>query len=353
MPAQPIRVLIVDDSIFMRSVLKNALAKAEGIEVIGTAQNGIEGVQKIMALKPDVVTLDIEMPGLTGLEVLEQVMKQRPTPIVVVSTKTQKGARTTVEALQRGAIDVVAKPLAEAGARIETFSENVVTAVRGAAAANRKSLGAPPAPAHPKRPPAPVDVPLDAVVAIGISAGGPQTLHSLMPMFPARYPPIVITQHMPADFTRAFAERLNESCSLEVKEAEEGDELKAGRVLIAPGDFHLRIVARHPRLVCTLSNGPKVSGFRPSVDAMFDSLASVAAPKTVAIVMTGMGFDGAAGVKRLKAAGALTLAQDAATSIVYGMPKAAAETGCIDQVVALQDIPTAITESLRQLHAMT
>ncbi len=341
----PIRVLIIDDSVFMRAMLKDALSQIPNLEIVGTAPNGSDGLQKILCLKPDVVTLDIEMPGMSGLELLDQLAKDRPTAVVVVSTKTQAGAATTVEALRRGAVDYVPKPLGDKGVTLEAFRERVIQAVLAAAASNRSNLTR----AHAITSPPVSDLPLDAIVAIGISAGGPATLHQMLPAIPKRFPPILITQHMPAGFTAAFAERLDSECQVQVKEAEHGDELLAGRALIAPGDFHLRITERGRKLIASTSNGPKVSGFRPSVDAMFDSLASCAGQRTVAIVMTGMGNDGSAGIKLLKQAGAYTIAQDQASSVVYGMPKAAAETGCIDRIASLSDIPAAIADGLRSL----
>ena len=349
MKHKPVRVLIVDDSVFMRSMLRGALERTDGIEVIDTAQNGTLGLKKILATKPDVVTLDIEMPGMSGLEVIDRVMKECPTAIVVVSTKTQAGAKTTLDALERGAVDFVAKPLADKNARIESFREKVVRAVLAAAASNRCSLVRRVAPGEIGE--IGSDVPLDAVVAIGISAGGPQTLHQIMPAFPRHFPPIVISQHMPADFTKPLADRLNAECQIEVKEATHRSELIAGTALIAPGNTHLRVTARGSKLVVEISKGPKVSGFRPSVDVMFDSLASVCPERTVAIVMTGMGTDGASGLKRLKEKGAHTLAQDKASSVIFGMPKAAFETGCVDRVVALPRIPRALADGARSLLA--
>ncbi len=350
MKHKPIRVLIVDDSVFMRSMLRHALERIDIIEVIDTAQNGTLGLKKILASKPDVVTLDIEMPGMSGLEVIDRVMKERPTAIVVVSTKTQAGAKTTLDALERGAVDYVAKPLADKDARIESFREKVVHAVLAAAASNRGSLAQKIAPSEfggiGK------DVPLDSVVAIGISAGGPQTLHQILPTFPRNFPPILITQHMPADFTKPLADRLNLESRIEVKEASHGSELLPGTALIAPGDTHLRVTGRGSRLAVEISKGPKVGGFRPSVDVMFDSLASACPERTVAIVMTGMGTDGATGLELLKKEGAHTLAQDQASSVVFGMPKAAFETGCVDHVVALPNIPRALADGARSLLAV-
>lgn len=342
MHPKPIRVLVVDDSVFMRSALKNGLSSAEGFEVIGSAQNGVEGLEKILALKPDVVTLDVEMPGLTGLEVLERVMKQHPLPIVMVSTKTREGAETTLKALELGAVDYVAKPLGEKSSSLTSFREDIVRAVRAAWESNHRALK----PSH--APPRPLAMqPFhagDAVVAIGISAGGPQTLHKLIPTLPAHFPPLVVTQHMPEDFTGPFARRLNEVSKITVLEAAGGEELRAGQMLLARGDHHLRVVSRQGKLLAAVDKGPKVSGFRPSVDVLLDSVASAAGKRAVGVVMTGMGFDGAAGIRRLKEAGGATLAQDKDTSVVYGMPKAAAETGCVDRVVPLQEIASTIVE---------
>lgn len=346
MSAAKIRVLVVDDSVFMRTMLKGALGSLPDVEVISTAQNGAEGLDKIRSMKPDVVTLDIEMPGLTGLQVLEAVMKECPTPIVVVSTKTQTGAKTTMEALERGAVTCLAKPLAEKGTTLEAFRESVVHAVRDAAHANRSQLTGHKA-APPPKALAVADIPMDVVIAIGISAGGPQTLHALLPSFPAHFPPIVLTQHMPAGFTGPFAERLNQSCQLEIKEARTNDELKPGRLLLAPGDFHLRVCKQGRKLMVALSDGPKVSGFRPSVDVMFDSVGAAVGGRCVACVLTGMGNDGSTGIRMLKQKGARTIAQDQATSVVYGMPKAAFETGCIDTVAPLGGVLNAIIEAAR------
>lgn len=345
MPAPRIRTLIVDDSVFMRTVLKSALGRCSSLEIIGSAQNGIEALKKIRTLKPDVVTLDVEMPGLDGIEVLRRVMKECPLPVVMVSTKTQAGAKLTFEALELGAVDYVAKPLGEKGSSLEGFQEKVIRAVETAFASNRSRLGR--ADATKVLRPRSTGIHTDGyVVAIGISAGGPATLHKLIPCLPKTFPPIVLTQHMPADFTGPFAQRLNGSCELEVKEAQDGDELIPGRLLLAPGDRHLKVVRRGNGFHVTLDTGPKVAGFRPSVDVLFHSVAATHAEKAVALVMTGMGCDGAEGIKILKRSGAKTMAQDQASSIVYGMPKAAAETGCVDRIVSLAEIPDALVKAL-------
>ncbi len=350
MSSSVIRVLIVDDSVFMRSMLRSAMEKAEGIEVIGTAQNGREGLKKIDELKPDVVTLDVEMPGLDGLGVLEEVMKGHPLPIVMVSTKTQAGAEATLKALELGAVDYVAKPLGEKSATLGRFRESVVRAVRTAAESNRSTLSD--RPKVSQRVKAASAYPKDILVAIGISAGGPATLHELLPAFPPTFPPIVITQHMPADFVPSFAKRLNEVCQMAVKMAAINDHIVPGQILIAPGDRHLRVMRQGQKLLATLDDGPKVAGFRPSVDVLFESVAGAAGDRSVAVVMTGMGFDGSAGIKILKEKGAYTVSQDRETSIVYGMPKAAFETGCVDCVSSLGDIPSSITSGFDALAAI-
>lgn len=343
-----IRVLIVDDSVFMRSMLKNALAGDPDIEVLGTAMNGLDGLKKIKDLKPDVVTLDVEMPGLDGLQVLEKVMKECPRPIVMVSTKTQKGAQTTLDALQLGAVDYVAKPLGDKSATLGSFRSNIVRAVKAAAQSNLDNVVEKPAIAPAKTK---CKFPEGTIIAIGISAGGPATLHKLIPVISKDFPPIVIAQHMPADFTSAFASRLDEAAQLTVKEASDGDVLKTGHVLIAPGNRHLRIAKRNSKLVATLNDGPKVSGFRPSVDVLFESVASAAGCLVVGLVMTGMGCDGAVGVQMVKKQGGVTIAQDQKSSIVYGMPKAAYDTGCVDNVVSLSEIPDALTAAVHNLKA--
>ncbi len=348
--AKPIRVLVVDDSVFMRTVLKSALGRATDIEVIGSAQNGQEALKKIEELKPDVVTLDIEMPGLTGLDVLDRIMPTKPLPVVVVSTKTQAGAKMTFEALDKGAVDYVAKPLADKNASLKGFQDKVIAAVRAAFASNRSKLGKG-AESKIIRPRTCEVRTEGIVVAIGISAGGPATLHKMIPLIPANFPPIVLTQHMPADFTGPFAKRLDASSQITVKEAEQGDELIPGRMLLAHGGKHLRVIKKLGRLVADLGDGPKVSGFKPSVDVLFESVTKACGANVIGLVMTGMGTDGANGIKILKEAGATTLSQDQESSIVYGMPKAAFETGCIDKVLSLAQIPDTLVRLLSQATA--
>lgn len=360
MESPPTRILIIDDSVFMRSILKRALSSAPNMEVVGTAQNGTAGIKKIASLKPDLITLDIEMPGMDGLEVLKQIMDTAPLPVVMISTKTQKGAQATFDALDLGAVDYVPKPLAEEDSTLEKFQADVVDAVRAAMRSNRTRLRArgprrirPASPIGPGRQGTSDAISTDVVVAIGISAGGPATLSQLVPAFPVEFPPIVITLHMPVGFTAPFAKRLDSRTKLKVKEAEDRDELLPGQALIAPGGQHLKVVRRGERLYAALDSGPKVSGFRPSVNVLFESVAKVCGPHAVGVVMTGMGNDGSEGIKALRAVEAKTIAQDEATSIVYGMPKSAYETGCVDRVVALESIAASISKSLREINAAT
>lgn len=344
-----IRTLVVDDSVFMRTMLKNALAKDDNIEVIGLAEDGVEALEKINGLKPDVVTLDIEMPNMNGLEVLRQIMKTRPLPVVMVSTKTQEGAELTFEALELGAVDYVAKPLSNKGVSLQEFQQSVVLAVTAAYKANRKKIGDKSEKIlKPKSMAIPTN---DVVVAIGISAGGPATLHKMIPLIPEKFPPIVLTQHMPKDFTGPFAKRLNSVSQIEVREAQDGDTLQESHLYLAPGNLHMTLSKRGNQRVIKLNDNPKVAGFKPSVDVLFESVANTYGAAAIGLVMTGMGCDGSEGIRKLKQAGAVTLAQDKNSSIVYGMPKAAFETDCIDQVISLTEIPNTLVRTLSKMQS--
>ncbi len=344
-----VRVLIVDDSALVRSIVNSALSGDPQITVVGQAADGQDALDKIQALHPDVVTLDVEMPRMNGLAVLERVAGKAPVAFLMCSTLTTSGAKITFEALQRGAVDYIPKPESGLSGNLE-FRQMLREKVLNAAAA-RKRVRALLRPAGPaganSAPQLPPNQARGWIVAIGISCGGPQTLHQMLPAFPSDFVPIVVTQHMPAQFTKSFAEHLNADCAMRVEEAGDGQPIQRGTILIAPGGAHLHIVRRGIELYTRLSDGPKVSGHKPSVDAMFSSLAQSCGPRCVACVMTGMGNDGAKGVRMLKQAGARTLAQDQATSLVFGMPKAAAETGCVEQVVPLGELPKAIARILQ------
>jgi len=340
-----IRVLVVDDSAIIRAIIGRALTQDPLIEVIGTAVDGIDALTKIRSLRPDVVTLDVEMPRLNGIGVLERVVGKAPVNFLMVSTLTQAGARVTFEALQKGAVDYIAKPTAAGKAALPEFKAQLIQKVRAAARARARRRVAPGA-ASGAAPTLPPNQVRGFVVAIGISCGGPQTLHQMLPAFPSDFVPIVLTQHMPAQFTGPFAQHLDRDCAMNVREARDGEPLEQGTILVAPGDRHLKIVRRGAHLYTALDAGPLVTGHRPSVDVMFKSLAAACGPRAIGVIMTGMGRDGAEGIVELSKAGAYTIGQDEETSYVYGMPKAAAATGCLDHVAPLPQIPAMVARLL-------
>jgi two-component system chemotaxis response regulator CheB len=340
-----IRVLVVDDSPMIRSLLRSGLAQNPLIEVVGVASDGIEALAQIKALRPDVVTLDVEMPKMNGIAVLERVVGKAPVSFVMVSTLTQSGARITFEALNKGAIDYVAKPQAATKTAMPAFRDELIRKVIAAAKARgkRRAIVSGTSGAVPTLPPNKVR---GWLVALGISCGGPQTLHKLLPAFPSDFVPIVLTQHMPPQFTTAFAKHLDAACAMRVVEAADGQPIEQGTIYVAPGDYHLQVVRRGTMLVTRLDGGPLVSGHRPSADVMFSSVARTCGPRSVAVVMTGMGRDGSMGLVEMSRAGAHTIAQDAETSYVYGMPKAAKETGHVDHVTPLMQIPSVLARLL-------
>ncbi len=333
-----IRVLIVDDSAVVRAFVQAALAKNGRIQVVGQAGDGVDALKQIAALRPDVVTLDVEMPRMNGIGVLERAAGRVPVSFVMVSTLTLSGARVTFEALNKGAFDYVTKPQVTGGSRPE-FQQEIVEKVLAAAEAKgktRRSLAPASSGAAPKLPP---NRATGWVVGIGISCGGPQTLYEMLPVFPSDFVPMVITQHMPAQFTKPFAQHLNQLTSMHVKEGEHGEPLQQGVVYIAPGSHHMMIERSGVGLRLRLDEGPLVSGHRPSADVMFSSLAKACPSRTIGVIMTGMGRDGANGLGELARAGAPTIGQDAESCYVYGMPKAAADAGAVRHVAALSEIP--------------
>ncbi len=324
-----IRTLVVDDSASMRGLIKAALAAAPDIAVVGEAADPIEARAAIKSLNPDVVTLDVEMPNMNGLDFLEKIMRLRPTPVVMCSTLTHRGAEAALRALELGAVDCVGKPTGLVG-----DFDGLVDKVRAASRARvRPNVDAP-------RPAArPLDfAPGDRIVAIGSSTGGVEALIEVLTSFPANCPPTVITQHMPANFTRTFADRLDRLCAPSVSEARDGAPLEVGRIHLAPGGAaHLRVEGR-TRLVCRLEESGPVNGHRPSVDVLFDSVARTAGAAAVGVILTGMGRDGAQGLLAMRQAGASTLGQDEASCVVYGMPKAAFELGAVERQASLSKI---------------
>ncbi len=333
---KPIRVLIVDDSATIRQILTAVLSRDPEIDVVGAAPEPAVARQMIKDLNPDVLTLDVEMPRMNGLEFLEKIMRLRPMPVVMVSTLTQRGAEVTLSALEIGAVDYFAKPTENLAALLETGGEELVTKVKAAARAHVRPLAA--KPALPKPDSARPFEPGDAVIAIGSSTGGVEALIQVLSHFPANCPPTVITQHMPAHFTETFARRLDRLNKPRVSEAVDGAPLSIGQIYLAPGgEAHLEIKGTGA-LRCRLCEAPAVGGHRPSVDVLFSSVARAARDRAIGVILTGMGRDGAAGLKVMHDAGARTIGQDEASSIIYGMPRAAFELGAVDRQYPLERI---------------
>jgi two-component system chemotaxis response regulator CheB len=337
-----IRVLVVDDSALMRKLIPQLIERDSDIHVVGTAMDGTFALKKIEELRPDAITLDLEMPRMDGIETLRQIMRTHQVPVVVVSAHTREGAATTFKALHMGAFDFVAKPQNVLAEGMQEIAAELIEKIKAAVASpfRRRALLAAGIAAQPKpKRAAAVLAPASKLVAIGISTGGPNSLEFMLGQLPADFSAtILVVQHMPAGFTETFARRLNDSCNVEVKEAQSGDILAAGRVLICPGDRHMKIRRMPLGDVVVLSDDPKVNGHRPSVDVLFRSAAQEFGANAVGLLMTGMGEDGAEGLGLMRKAGALTLAQDEASSIVFGMPRAAIERGYANRVVGLDDL---------------
>jgi two-component system chemotaxis response regulator CheB len=319
-----VRVVVVDDSATMRGLITASLQQDPGIEVVGSAGDPLQARQIIKELSPDVITLDIEMPNMNGLEFLEKIMRLRPMPVVMVSSLTQAGAEATLKALELGAVDCVAKPSSLAGGA-EGLGD-LAARVKAAAEARVRPRGAASAPA--------VDgafTPSGDLVAIGASTGGVEALLTVLANFPANCPPTVITQHMPGSFTRSFAARLDRATPARVQEAFDGAPIESGLIYLAPGgEAHFEVV-RSGGLRCRLRSGDPVSGHRPSVDALFQSVAAAVGRAAVGVILTGMGRDGAGGLAAMRAAGARTVGQDEASCVIYGMPRAAFDIGAVQR----------------------
>lgn len=343
MTTQPIRVLVVDDSALMRKLIPQILETDPAIQVVGTAMDGNFGLKKIEDLKPQVITLDLEMPGMGGLEMMKEIMRRHRIPVIVVSSHTTQGASITLKALALGAFDFVAKPT-DVSSRMQESGRELISKIKAAAQSRGIQITEPldiPVPARfhklkanvkEKRQPT-------KIVAIGISTGGPQALQYVLSQLPPEFPAsIVVVQHMPEGFTEMFARRLDECCALNVKEAQSGDVLLAGRVLICPGSRHLKVKHLPLGEVGILSDDPPVNGHRPSADVLFKSVAEEFGERVVGVIMTGMGEDGAQGLGLIKAAGGSTIAQSEHSCVVYGMPKAAIERGHVMRIVDLEAI---------------
>ena len=336
-----IRVLVVDDSAIVRKVLSEELSKYQDIEVVGTAPDPYVARDKIVLLKPDVITLDIEMPRMDGLTFLRKLMKYYPVPAIVVSSLTTKGGKLTLEALDIGAVDVIAKP--GVAYSVGDMSAQLAEKIRGAARARISKR------TEDNNDTAPGPQPMKAlaqtsnkVIAIGASTGGTVALRSLLVQMPANSPGILIVQHMPANFTTAFAERLNGLCQITVKEAKDNDSVSNGTALIAPGNYHMLLRRSGARYYVEVKTGPMVHHQRPAVDVLFKSTARYAGANAIGVILTGMGADGAVGLLEMKNMGAGTIAQDEKTCVVFGMPKEAIKLGAADKILPLEKIASEI-----------
>lgn len=337
-----IRVLVVDDSAIVRKILSEALSAEEDIEVVGTAPDPYIARDKILALKPDVLTLDIEMPRMDGLSFLRRIMQYHPMPVIIISSLAHSGCSAALQALEIGAVEALGKP----GGPFSVGELRLVLAnkVRAAALARLPSRSEP---AQPDRilPVAKAPVATRAVpglILIGASTGGTEAIREILKELPEHCPPILIVQHIPPVFSKAFADRLNQTCRLHVKEAADGDSVRPGEVLIAPGDFHMILRRNVTGLIVQVKTGQRICYQRPSVDVLFQSAAELAGKKTVAALLTGMGNDGAAGLLKLRQAGVRTIAQDEASCVVYGMPREAARLEAAEQILPLRRIAAAI-----------
>jgi two-component system chemotaxis response regulator CheB len=336
-----IRVLVVDDSALVRQLLTQGLSQDPAIEVVGVAQDPYAARDRIVELRPDVVTLDVEMPRMDGVAFLQRLMPQYPLPVVMVSALTQRGKQVTLDALEAGAVDFVSKPTANIASGLGGMMMELRTKIKIAFTVDVSRLKN--GQAYHRTKAAMVDCgslaeSTDKIIAIGASTGGTEAIKKVIARFPSSMPGVIIVQHMPAGFTRMFAERLNKICAMQVKEAESGDRLMPGRVLVAPGQKQLRVVRSGGQYRVTCEEGEKVSGHCPSVDVMMHSVAKNVGANAVGIILTGMGSDGASGMLAMRKAGARNLAQDKASSVVFGMPKVAYEKGGAEQLVPLEEI---------------
>ena len=341
-----IRVLIVDDSAVVRKILSTGLSKMPDIEVVGMAEDPYVARDKIVALKPDVITLDIEMPRMDGLTFLSKLMKQFPTPVIVVSTLSQEKSATAVKALELGAVDVVGKPLSASS--LKQMTDLLIDRIRTASVVKRPQVGKRPSMVRPRTRLATPSLKKvqNRVVAIGASTGGTEAIRVVLQSLPAGIPGTVIVQHMPEHFTAAFAARLDSICPMEVREARAGDSLQPGLALLAPGNFHMMLRRRSGDYSVDVKTGPRVNYQRPAVDVLFETVARHAGKDAVGVVLTGMGEDGAMGLLAMRQAGARTLAQDESSSVVFGMPKEAIKMEAAERVVALEDIGDMIVRAL-------
>lgn len=341
-----IRVLVVDDSALVRETLKNILESDPDIEVMGTATDPYVAAERIKHEIPDVITLDVEMPRMDGITFLQRIMSQHPIPVVMCSSLTEKGCETTLKALEYGAVEIIQKPRVGTKRFLSDSAIYICDVVKSAASARIRPIQS--ARKIEKKLTADVMMPkptnfamaqtTERIVAVGASTGGTEALKDFLEAFPVDCPGIIIVQHMPENFTAAFAKRLNSICRIEVKEAADGDTVLRGRALIAPGNRHLLLKRSGARYYTEIKEGPLVSRHRPSVDVLFRSVARYAGSNAVGVIMTGMGDDGAQGMYEMKQAGSYNIAQDEASCVVFGMPQEAIKKGCVDRILPLDAI---------------
>lgn len=335
-----VKVLIVDDSALVREVLTYGLNKDPFIEVIGVAKDALSAWKFIKENNPDVITLDIEMPGIDGIDFLRKLLPVKPIPVLMVSSQTLKGARKTLEALSLGAVDFITKPKSDISNGLRLLLDDLISKIKIAVNAKIK------VPAHQNdnhillpNQKLPFTRPVsEKIIAIGASTGGTEAIKEIISKLPANNPGMIIVQHMPAGFTKMFAENLNEMSQMEVKEAKNGDRILKGRVLIAPGGYQLDVVYMHDAFRVRCYKGERVCGHHPSIEVLFNSIAKTVGKKAIGVLLTGMGKDGAYGLLKMKKAGAFTIAQDEDTSIIYGMPKVAREIGACSEILSLNEI---------------
>jgi two-component system chemotaxis response regulator CheB len=344
-PFGAVKVLIVDDSAVVRQLLTRQLSRDPGIRVVGAAPDPFVARDKILELKPDVLTLDVEMPRMDGITFLRKLMTHLPMPVIVLSSLTAEGTETAIQALEAGAVEVLCKP--SSAYSVDDLGTMLIAKIKAAARAKvRPAVAARPAAAAPQS----MAATTDKVLAVGASTGGVQAISELLQGFPLNSPGTVIVQHMPALFTLSFAERLNRMCQVEVKQAVNGDGVVQGRVLIAPGGFHTTLRRSGARYYVEIKDGPEVHHQKPSVDVLFDSFARYAGANAVGAILTGMGADGAAGLLNMRRAGARTIAQDEESSIVFGMPMEAIKCGGAEKVLPLAEIAAAMMRLAQASH---
>ena len=354
MSQRKIKVLVIDDSALVRQILVEIMKRARDIEVVGTANDPFMARERIKELNPDVLTLDVEMPRMDGLTFLANLMRLRPMPVVMISSLTERGAETTLKALELGAVDFVSKPKVDVAGTLEHFSEEILTKIRAAAVARvvgRSNFVPPPVvPKHSADAILPaaggrrVLRTTDRIIAIGASTGGTEAIRAVLTGLPADCPAIVIAQHIPAAFSAPFTQRMNAMAAMSVCEPSDGQQIKPGHVYIAPGGRHLLVERDGARYRCRLNDGPPVNRHCPSVDVLFRSVAQQVGPNAVGVLLTGMGDDGARGLKEMRDAGAPTIAQDEASSVVWGMPGAAHRLGAVQELVPLDRVASTVMQ---------